>query len=419
MKKRFSAFLLAALMVAALLPAVSFAAVTEVSTTEAAQAALDAAVDGTHIKLAPGSYGTLYLRKNGNSAPVESNWAGGGPHTFKTTFTNLTIEGGEGVTVAAIVAESGIYLPGGSQHSNSGTAPRLQSYIEIENLTIKGITFNLTGSQVAVKLANNCTSIDGLMIDSCVVNATGSTTNSGARLLNSDAQRVVEYTEKGVKVMDGLRSNITVKNCQLNNLHQGIKINYVDGLTVENNQFSGIKGRDLLIGGGSANMTGTVKILGNSFDGSTERVLRMSGFNGTLVMNNNTITNYAGADDDYIKVAEGTPASVSTSGNTFEGQSFVLNTSGGSMIPGNPPAYAGPVMNWVKVNAADNGVVKSGPLAASAGATVTLYPKAAEGYVLDTVEVLDAEGNAVELDGLKFAIPAGGVTVNATFKLAD
>ena len=84
-----------------------------------------------------------------------------------------------------------------------------------------------------------------------------------------------------------------------------------------------------------------------------------------------------------------------------------------------PPAYAGPVMNWVKVNTADNGVVKSGPLAASAGATVTLYPKAAAGYVLDTVEVLDAEGNAVELDGLKFAIPAGGVTVNATFKLAE
>ena len=83
------------------------------------------------------------------------------------------------------------------------------------------------------------------------------------------------------------------------------------------------------------------------------------------------------------------------------------------------PAYAGPVMNWVKVNAANNGVVKSGPLAASAGATVTLYPKAAEGYVLDTVEVLDAEGNTVELDGLKFAIPAGGVTVNATFKLAQ
>jgi len=83
------------------------------------------------------------------------------------------------------------------------------------------------------------------------------------------------------------------------------------------------------------------------------------------------------------------------------------------------PAYAGPVMNWVKVNAANNGVVKSGPLAASAGATVTLYPKAAEGYVLDTVEVLDAEGNTVELDGLKFAIPAGGVTVNATFKLAE
>ena len=99
-----------------------------------------------------------------------------------------------------------------------------------------------------------------------------------------------------------------------------------------------------------------------------------------------------------------------------------ITTAGGKVyadVVDLTPAYAGPVMNWVKVNAADNGVVKSGPLAASAGATVTLYPKAAEGYVLDTVEVLDAEGNAVVLDGLKFAIPAGGVTVNATFKLAD
>ena len=90
-----------------------------------------------------------------------------------------------------------------------------------------------------------------------------------------------------------------------------------------------------------------------------------------------------------------------------------------TVIPPVYPAYAGPVMNWVKVNTADNGVVKSGPLAASAGATVTLYPKAAEGFVLDTIEVLDAEGNAVVLDGLKFAIPAGGVTVNATFKAAQ
>ena len=90
-----------------------------------------------------------------------------------------------------------------------------------------------------------------------------------------------------------------------------------------------------------------------------------------------------------------------------------------TVIPPVYPAYAGPVMNWVKVNTADNGVVKSGPLAASAGATVTLYPKAAEGFVLDTIEVLDAEGNAVALDGLKFAIPAGGVTVNATFKAAQ
>ena len=128
---------------------------------------------------------------------------------------------------------------------------------------------------------------------------------------------------------------------------------------------------------------------------------------------------------DVGAVPEGT--NVTISGGTFASESaeFVnANLAEGLQMGsdgtvGAVPAYAGPVMNWVKVNTADNGVVKSGPLAASAGATVTLYPKAAAGYVLDTVEVLDAEGNAVELDGLKFAIPAGGVTVNATFKLAE
>jgi len=80
--------------------------------------------------------------------------------------------------------------------------------------------------------------------------------------------------------------------------------------------------------------------------------------------------------------------------------------------------YNGPVMNWVKIPAVNNGVVTSGPLAASAGTTVTLYPKAADGFVLDSVNVVDMDGNQVQLNGMQFSIPLGGVTVNATFKLA-
>ena len=150
--------------------------------------------------------------------------------------------------------------------------------------------------------------------------------------------------------------------------------------------------------------------------GSGTVVLQGSQTENTTVGNTVTIEVPAGVtfttDETGLKVVASSGCTLTTGGTagayTYTAEKIVT-----------APAYAGPVMNWGKVNAANNGVVKSGPLAASAGATVTLYPKAAEGYVLDTVEVLDAEGNAVALDGLKFAIPAGGVTVNATFKPAQ
>ena len=81
--------------------------------------------------------------------------------------------------------------------------------------------------------------------------------------------------------------------------------------------------------------------------------------------------------------------------------------------------YGGPAMHWVNVASTTNGSVKSSPLAASEGFTVTLYPKASEGYVLDAVKVLDKDGNEVAMNGLQFQLPAGGVTVNASFKLAQ
>ena len=167
MKKRFSAFLLAALMVAALLPTMSFAATVEVDPSTV-QAALDAAVDGTTIKLTAGDYGILYLRKNDDSELIvnDGNWAGGG-HTYKTTFRNLTIEGGEGVTVKGIRAEAGTYTRDGNQHSNSSEEAFLNSYIIFENLKVKNITFTMDVATVAVELASagQKVSINGLTID--------------------------------------------------------------------------------------------------------------------------------------------------------------------------------------------------------------------------------------------------------------
>lgn len=81
-------------------------------------------------------------------------------------------------------------------------------------------------------------------------------------------------------------------------------------------------------------------------------------------------------------------------------------------------AYAGPVMNWVKVNETWGGTVKVGPIAASVGCPITIYAKADAGFELDTVKVVDMDGKELELDGMKFLVPMGGATVTATFKVA-
>ena len=376
MKKRFSAFLLAALMVAALLPAMSFAdapaAMIENQSYDSVLDALKDSKNGDTITIMPGTHlvGDLthvHFYANGDSTP-----------------SNLTIVGqGEGVELDAL-------------YFNVNAFP--------QNLTVKNITFvgdeNVPGAggissakEVTNLWVENCQFLNGTFLSLANEIATNITVKNCVFDGVSPASSPV-YIQK----VNGL----TVTGCIIKNGgYNAIQSNSsVEGsVTITDNTFSGLKSRNIYLNGIGDSYAGTLTVSGNKFCIPTDPKP-----DGNFIKTNKTSGVVLGVNTYPVAVNTDSPDSL-----YFTGVS--------ELTP--PPAYAGPVMNWVKVNAADNGVVKSGPLAASAGATVTLYPKAAEGYVLDTVEVLDAEGNAVELDGLKFAIPAGGVTVNATFKLAE
>lgn len=307
-----------------------------IATPSTAQNILDSTDENLTIVLSAGTYGNLYIRKNNKSVELNNpTWAGGAAGTtFRRTMKNVTILGTEGTIVSSIVGEAADYTPNvNNNHSLASSNRYLSMYLDIENLTIRNITFNPEENTTAVRLAGSGQkiSINGLTIDNCVVNGTGTIT-SGNMLFVSDNQIATEYTLAGETVLVGYRKNITITNNVLNSLHLGVKINFVENLTVNGNQFNEVKGRDLLIGGGSGVIGGNITISNNTSNGATERFMRLSNLNGTLNITNNVITNNMGADEDIVKITGITLSStVNFEGNTWNGLTDTQAKDGGKI----------------------------------------------------------------------------------------
>jgi len=436
MKKRFSAFLLAALMVAALLPTAGFAADPTTKTVGAgkdyatlteAMAAVNSVtgdvvleIYGKHeyaagTKNMKGAYDKLSFVGKDADAEIQITRTGGGAYlqSSKTvSFANLKL------SKANPKWENNAGHMGHFFSIQGGTT-------EYTNCVFPNGACTSTGTAVY----NNCsfenTAYYGLWVyDDALVTVNGGKVDS--------VRGIKVYSEGETSVT----STLTVENATFTDAiteKGAVCIGYAQSVTLIGNTWNNVAPDLELDSGSDADCEGVAfeakDAEGNDIANELEAVDRANSSAACGVL----ITDASGNTKIYTSVAEAkedaqsgdtvtllhntTEAVQLPDGVQLDENGFTAENVEGDRVP--PPAYAGPVMNWVKVNTADNGVVKSGPLAASAGATVTLYPKAAEGFVLDTVEVLDAEGNAVELDGLKFAIPAGGVTVNATFKLAE
>ncbi len=97
--------------------------------------------------------------------------------------------------------------------------------------------------------------------------------------------------------------NFAIENCEVE-ADRVIRADGIENLTIRNNLFKNIKNRDINIsqGGTSQDIIGKLVISGNTSDGGTERFIRLGNAEEIdLYLVNNTITNYKGADLDYIK----------------------------------------------------------------------------------------------------------------------
>lgn len=104
-------------------------------------------------------------------------------------------------------------------------------------------------------------------------------------------------------------------------------------------------------------------------------------------------------------------------------QTYTVKVVSNNTIPSgdkdtSPSIYA------VKAEAVQNGAIAINPQSAAAGTKVAVTATPNEGYVVDTVQVIDAKGNTVAVTkndngSYSFTMPAASVTVRAAFKLAE
>ena len=270
-----------------------------VMSAEEAQAALDSAVPGTTIQLAPGvNYGTLVFGRNASSQVVDISDLGGdatGNERY-SRYENITILGAAGATVDQITFDNG------REDANA-----IWNYIDVKNLTIKNVTFS--GASNAVKIPDGfAIAIDGLSLVNCkMIDTEGNDRfvyqpHSGYKTMNDKTT--------GEYVMTSGVKNLTITGCEITGAKQVIEARAMENLTITNNTFNGIKSRDILLSRDSNNYpdvyyTGTITITGNTSINGEERFVRMAGAgDATVVIKDNTINNYMGADADYIKVTD-------------------------------------------------------------------------------------------------------------------
>uniref|UniRef100_UPI00288BC4C3 SpaA isopeptide-forming pilin-related protein n=1 Tax=Peptoniphilus grossensis TaxID=1465756 RepID=UPI00288BC4C3 len=123
-------------------------------------------------------------------------------------------------------------------------------------------------------------------------------------------------------------------------------------------------------------------------------------------------------DDGYVLDRLYYADEISTEEHTINGSSFVMPESNVMVYATFKPAQ-GTAYNIKAIQPQEGGTVTV-PTSAKAGDEVTLTAKPNEGYVLDKFTVTkDADGSELQVTDGKFTMPAGNVTVTATFKQSE
>ena len=321
--------------------------ITHAMDASAVQTALDNAVAGTTIQLEPGvNYGTLYLRPSANvDVTKEVDWVGNN-YRYETysLFENLTIKGAEGATVDAIKIEGGTYY--NSEHSQADKYPIMLSLIELKNVVIDGVTFTGKGGYDpqghgnAINLSGNNIKVDGLTIQNCTLNnpennarliyKTESTTTEHKYTYDDQTKALQEYT------FTPSLKNITVTGTTFNGGYIGLELRETENVTITNNVFNVADRNILLPVNTDCTYSGKITITGNVSNNAKERFVRADGTgDAVVVIKDNILDNYQGADADYIKVTNANNVTIENNVlgvSTAEELQFIVDMATGKTI---------------------------------------------------------------------------------------
>ena len=261
----------------------------DVATAAELQEAINNAVPGTTIQLAPGvNYGTVVFGRNASSEVVDISYIGGdesGNERY-SRYENITILGAAGATVDQITFDNG-----------REDVDTIWNYIDVKNLTIKNVTFS--GASTAVMIPDGfAIAIDGLSLVNCKMTDTEG--NDRFVYQPHTGYEIMNDKTTGNYVMTSGVKNLTITGCEVVGAHQVLEARPMEGITITNNVFKNSALHDILLAGSGYDYTG-ITITGNTSDGAGDRFVRATSIgNGTVTVTGNTVTN--NAKTDPIKV---------------------------------------------------------------------------------------------------------------------
>ena len=287
--------------------------VVAVNNTAELQDALDNAVAGTTIELQPGvNYGAVVIRPVAGAANTITDCD---YLVYRNEMLrkveNLTIVGAVGAKVEAIKVQAG-HIEGSTGY-----------VVDIKNLVIDGVEFSDTHVNPPHSYAApiffdlSYINVDGLTVKNCKLIGNNSNMNfvylyGSGNPSNSTFVTAAKDITIANNVVDGIARLCELR--QANNVT-------ITGNTIKNTALHGML---LPVDGGT--YSGNVTIQNNTAEGIRDRFVRMAGAgNAVVVIKDNIINNYLGADEDYIKVTDGT--NVTIENNTFGSVGAIDTTS--------------------------------------------------------------------------------------------
>ena len=261
-----------------------------------AQSELDNAIANTTIYLEPGvDYGTLYLRPvaGASNTITDCDYLVYNNEMLRKV-ENLTIVGAPGATVDAIKVVAG-YV------ENSGSTGYV---VDIKNLTIDGVEFNDTYTNAPHSYAApiffdlTYTNVDGLTVKNC-------------KLEGDNAQMNFVYLygsgNPSNSTFETAAKNIVIENNTVDGIARLCELRQAENVTISNNTIKNTALHGILLSVDNGTYSGNVTITDNYAEGINERFVRMAGAgDAVVVIKDNLIKGYKGADEDFIKVTDGT-----------------------------------------------------------------------------------------------------------------